>query len=218
MLLSQCATRMQPHGLGAALTPAINASVWEQGVAARLVLFQDWVWEGGRAAGSHFAGVQRVAGRKVEGLGRVFAFRVEEVCIMPRGGARRLDGRVLTGLMQTGLVPVEYDGAEQGRAGTSVKRKLGDAGLEIPDSDDDDYGWDPDDEAHLPPEPPQWQGSEDLIVGTQRSDDEGVEEGDVDEESADGEGVIDKGAVAKGIDNKETEGGVEGPAGETVLP
>ena len=62
-----------------------------------------------------------------------------------------------------------------------MKRKRGDAGLEIPDSDDD-YGWDPDDEAHLPPEPPQWQGSEDLIVGTQRSDDEGAEG---DEESAD---------------------------------
>lgn len=61
-----------------------------------------------------------------------------------------------------------------------MKRKLEDAGLEIPDSDDD-YGWDPDDEAHLPPEPPQWQGSEDLIIGTQRSDDEDAEEGVNDE-------------------------------------
>lgn len=71
-----------------------------------------------------------------------------------------------------------------------MKRKLGDAGLEIPDSDDD-YGWDPDDEAHLPPEPPQWQGSEDLIVGTQRSDDEGTEgdEEGVDEGENRNEGV-----------------------------
>lgn len=198
---------MQSHGLGAALTPAINASVWEQGVAARLVLFRDWLWEKGRPVGAHFAGVQRVAGRKVDGLERVFAFRVEEVGLTLQLSV--LGGRdwvgVLTISMQTGLVPVEYDGAEQDQAGTSVKRKLGDAGLEIPDSDDD-YGWDPDDEAHLPPEPPQWQGSEDLIVGTQRSDDEGVGE-----DGADGET-----AVGEGTDEEEGDGGVEGPAGEAV--
>ena len=68
-----------------------------------------------------------------------------------------------------------------------MKRKVGDAGLEIADSDDD-YGWDPEDEDHLPPEPPQWQGSEDIIVGTQRSDEEseGAEEG-VDEGGVEGE-------------------------------
>lgn len=206
---------MQPHGLGAALTPAINASVWEQGIAARLVLFRDWIWEGGKAVGSHFAGLQRVAGRKVEGLEKVFAFRVEEVCIILFGEMPRFDGRVLMGFMQTGLVPVEYDGVEQGRAGSSVKRKIGDAGLEIPGSDDD-YGWDPDDEAHLPPEPPQWQGSEDLIVGTQRSDDEGVEEEGVDEETADEEGAVDRDAVEKDVDKEDIRGGVEGSAGEAV--
>ena len=85
------------------------------------------------------------------------------------------------------MLSVEYDDAEQTLTDNrSVKRKLGDAGLEIPDSDDD-YGWDPDDEAHLPPEPPQWQGSEDLIVGTQRSDDEGASEDA--EGSRDEEGV-----------------------------
>lgn len=81
VILSQCATRMQSHSRGAALTPAINAGVWEQGIAARVVLFRDWVWEGGGAADTCFAGVQRVGGKKVGGaLERVFAFRVGEVC------------------------------------------------------------------------------------------------------------------------------------------
>ena len=92
------------------------------------------------------------------------------------------------GAFQTGLLPIEYDSTEGSPTARSAKRKLGDAGLEIPDSDDD-YGWDPDDEAHLPPEPPQWQGSEDLIVGTQRSDAESVSDGkDVDEGEAEGGG------------------------------
>ena len=118
--------------------------------------------------------------------------------------------------MQTGLVPVQYDGAEQGEVSTSVKRKLGDAGLEIPDSDDD-YGWDPDDEAHLPPEPPQWQGSEDLIVGTQRSDDEGADEGGVDEDDASKEGADEQGAVREAVGEEEGGNDVEGPRMDAVL-
>lgn len=79
VLLSQCATRIQAHDRGATLIPAVSAGVWEQGVAARLVLFKDWAWSGGRAADACFAGVQRVAGRKVGGLKKVFAFQVGEV-------------------------------------------------------------------------------------------------------------------------------------------
>lgn len=46
------------------------------------------------------------------------------------------------------------------------KRKLGQTGLEVPDSEDDeDYGWAEEDEAALPPPPSQWQGSEDIILG-----------------------------------------------------
>lgn len=97
-------------------------------------------------------------------------------------------GRANKGAYQAGLIPVEYDDSEHTLADNrSVKRKLGEAGLEIPDSDDD-YGWDPDDDAHLPPEPPQWQGSEDLIVGTQRSDDEAAE-GDEGEDKIEGVGT-----------------------------
>lgn len=78
VILSQCATRMQSQSR-AALIPAVNASVWEQGLGARLVLFKDWVWKAGKADDTCFAGIQRVAGRKVDGMKSVFAFRVEEV-------------------------------------------------------------------------------------------------------------------------------------------
>lgn len=75
-------------------------------------------------------------------------------------------------------------------ATTPRKRKLGHVGIgEIPDSDgdgaDEDFSWGEDDEEALPAMPPQWQGSEDLIVGTQRESDvssdvehEGAEEQD----------------------------------------
>lgn len=199
VLLSQCATRMQAHSRGAALVPAVNASVWEQGVATRLVLFRDWAWSGGSAADACFAGVQRVAGRKVEGLRQVFAFGVGEVWTLLRVyvflGDHALVVRCADRTSQAGLFPVEYDDPEQTPT-RPVKRKVGDAGLEIADSDDDDYGWDPEDEDHLPPEPPQWQGSEDLIVGTQRSDDEG----DAGGEGGDNEGVGEEGINDEGVD------------------
>lgn len=65
------------------------------------------------------------------------------------------------------------------------KRKLGQTDLEVPDSEDDeDYGWADEDEAAMPAPPPQWQGSEDLLLGQEigRS-----------EEDSDGEGNGDGG-------------------------
>ncbi len=50
-------------------------------------------------------------------------------------------------------------------AAVAPKRKLGDTDFEIPDSDDEDYGWQGDDEDAMPDMPPQWQGSEDLLLG-----------------------------------------------------
>lgn len=58
---------------------------------------------------------------------------------------------------------------------TQQKRKLGQTGFEVPDSEDDeDYGWGEEDEAALPAPPPQWQGSEDILLGQDigRSEDE----------------------------------------------
>lgn len=44
------------------------------------------------------------------------------------------------------------------------------------DSDDEDYGWADDENAELPPNPSQWQGSEDLIVGVHRQKGEDSDE------------------------------------------
>lgn len=54
------------------------------------------------------------------------------------------------------------------------KRKVDETDLEVPDSEDDeDYGWAEEDESTLP-QPPQWQGSEDILLGQElgRSDEE----------------------------------------------
>lgn len=59
------------------------------------------------------------------------------------------------------------------------KRKLEHTALELPDSEDDeDYGWADDDEARLPAPPPQWQGSEDILLGQ----DVGRSDNDIDED------------------------------------
>jgi hypothetical protein len=62
---------------------------------------------------------------------------------------------------------------------TRGKRKRADTNFEVPDSEDDDYGWAEDDEASMPPPPSQWQGSEDTILGQeicQSDDDNSVED------------------------------------------
>ncbi|KAM0499328.1 hypothetical protein ACHAPB_005995 [Verticillium nonalfalfae] len=61
------------------------------------------------------------------------------------------------------------------------KRKMDDAGLEVPDSDEGegDYGWEVDDDAAAPV-PPQTQGSEDLLLGVNHGlyDEDDDENGD----------------------------------------
>lgn len=47
------------------------------------------------------------------------------------------------------------------------KRKISATDLEVPDSegeDDEDYGWAEEDEGTVPVMPPQWQGSEDILI------------------------------------------------------
>ncbi|KAK5998576.1 hypothetical protein PT974_00957 [Cladobotryum mycophilum] len=150
VLLSQCATRMQSEQ-GATLVPAINATVWEQGVSTRLVLFRDWTWHDKKSTSVFLAGLQKIDGRAAqEAIEHVSAFKVEV----------------------TGISGVHYEAThpsymdEVATIRRRPKRKRGQSGLEVPDSEDDeDYGWADEDEDALPPPPSQWQGSEDLILG-----------------------------------------------------
>ncbi|ODA77678.1 hypothetical protein RJ55_06280 [Drechmeria coniospora] len=172
VVLSQCATRMQADD-GPTLVAAVNAAVWEQAISTRLVLFRDWAWQGRRLAGVFLVGFQKLDGKAThEAVEGVSAFKVDSL-----GG----------GGGQAGAASIEHDAAgsvarsaEAGRP----KRKLGQTELEVADSQEDegsdeDYGWADEDEAALPAPPPQWQGSEDILLGDElgRSDDEGESAG-----------------------------------------
>lgn len=79
VVLTQCATRMQAEK-GATLIPAINANVWEQGIATRVALLRDWMWDDGHPYGARLAAVQKVDGKTAaDGLDRVFAFNIDSV-------------------------------------------------------------------------------------------------------------------------------------------
>ena len=71
---------------------------------------------------------------------------------------------------KSGLAAVSCDASQTSIAISSaqiLKRKRRGTDLEIADSDDEDYGWGEEDDDNAPPQPSQWQGSEDLILGTQ---------------------------------------------------
>ncbi|KID71024.1 DNA recombination/repair protein RecA/RadB, ATP-binding domain protein, partial [Metarhizium hybridum] len=159
---SQCATRMQSEH-GATLVPAVNASVWEQGISTRIVMFRDWAWKNGALVSIFVAGLQKLDGKSgYDAIERVAAFNVT----------------------RTGIARVECDASNAPVESADVvrgKRKLEQTDLEVPDSqDDEDYGWADDDEAALPAPPPQWQGSEDVLLGQElgRGDDGRDEEED----------------------------------------
>ncbi|KAI2602825.1 P-loop containing nucleoside triphosphate hydrolase protein [Hypoxylon sp. NC1633] len=157
VVLSQCATRMQfEHG--ATLIPAINAGTWEQGIATRLVLFRDWIVKPDSEHDVHFVGIQKLNGKVAPGgIGQVFAFNVQAVSqfsIPSKHGHQS-------------SLPLS--------PGSHLKRKLSQTDFEIADSEGEDYGWEDDDELEMPSMPPQWQGSEDILLG-QAEDDEALVE------------------------------------------
>jgi len=79
VVLSQCATKMQSEK-GATLIPAVNASVWEQGISTRLVLFRDWVWAGEQPAEMRFAGIQKLNGKATQdAVEHISAFCIQGV-------------------------------------------------------------------------------------------------------------------------------------------
>ncbi|KAM7220948.1 P-loop containing nucleoside triphosphate hydrolase protein [Rhypophila decipiens] len=176
VILTQCATKMQADR-GSTLIPAINASIWEQGISTRLVLFHDWVEDGENYGPRHlrFVGVQKLHGKASDAS-------MDDVCAFE--------------IRPSGLVSVEYDNTQTCAAFLSTpapKRKLVDTDFEIPDSDDDeDYGWQIDDE-DLPPNPSQWQGSEDLLLAPQQSDDEAQDDNEVEDPVAEEPEVLEGG-------------------------
>lgn len=93
------------------------------------------------------------------------------------------------------------------------KRKLSATDLEIPDSegeDDEDYGWAEEDEEDIPPMPPQWQGSEDILVppaGELESENEEIEEEDEERpgEEADEGGGVNSDVLREIVEDSEDE-------------
>ncbi|KAK1752131.1 P-loop containing nucleoside triphosphate hydrolase protein [Echria macrotheca] len=160
VLLTQSGTKVQiDHG--ATLVPSVNATVWDQGISTRLVLFRDWPSEG-ESRGLHLVGVQKKNGTPT-------AWPTDNL------SAYRIDAR--------GLVSVDYDDTTQNSRVLStpaLKRKLGETDFEIADSEDEDYGWQDGDEDTLPPMPSQWQGSEDILLRPELGSDEAAEDDDQD--------------------------------------
>ncbi|KAH8195774.1 hypothetical protein TruAng_010048 [Truncatella angustata] len=163
-MVSDLATRMQT-GRGATLIPAINTSSWDQGIATRLALFRDWSFQDDHVSGIRFAGIQKLNGKAhFEGIGPTFAFEIYE----------------------DGIVSVIHDVTQASVILSSTphpKRKLGETEFEIADSEDEEYGWDNEDSAQLPPNPSQWQGSEDILIGRHDEDGNRRDNDDLDEQS-----------------------------------
>lgn len=96
VILTQCATRLQAEK-GATLIPAISTTVWEQGIATRVALYRDWVWNGNRISGARLATVQKANG-KVASLAKekVYAFEIESVGRLARAVPTASVSRILT--------------------------------------------------------------------------------------------------------------------------
>lgn len=173
---------MQPEG-GPTLTPAVNANLWEQGVSTRLVLFRDWTWQGTKSTSVFLAGLQKLDGKTTPGeLDQVSAFKIGPVSLQAPFIREAANTDVW---LKDGIASVPHDDEYHRSAEVpnvaQPKRKLGQTNFEIPDSEEDeDYGWANEDEAYLPPQPQQWQGSEDLLLGHDvgQSDDENDSEDD----------------------------------------
>ncbi|KAF7857897.1 hypothetical protein EAF04_009255 [Stromatinia cepivora] len=185
IVLNQCVTKMRP-GLGAALISAISATAWEQGLGCRVALFRDWGWdddEGNKVNGVRFAQVIKAEGVILsEGRGKLAAFVIGELGF----SSVTVPSPPTTSSPFRGRPPLPKPQATIAIAPQKRKR----AEFEIPDSDeedDEDYGWAEEDE-ELPPMPPQWQGSEDILVPPPgeleaEEEDDGVLEGTSDKDT-----------------------------------
>ncbi|KAG9231463.1 P-loop containing nucleoside triphosphate hydrolase protein [Amylocarpus encephaloides] len=184
LILSQCVTKMRP-GIGAVLVPALNTTLWEQGLACRIVLFKDWGWRdevGNVIDGVRLAQVVKAEGAALpEGRGWLVGFSIDE------SGLRSLS--LPSFAIETYAPNLPFNRSPNATPTFTPpilprKRKRPANDLEIPDSegeDDEDYGWAEEDEEDVPAPPPQWQGSEDILIP------------DPKEVDADGEGSEDEG-------------------------
>lgn len=156
----QCATKINP-GLDPILVPAINSSIWDQGFGCRLVLYRHWGWDFGTAdyiSGFRFAKV-------IKAEGTDFTDNAQNIV-----GLRVLETGLIS-YFQPYFDLQANNAVKTNEKETTIskppKRKLSLVDMEIPNSDNEDenYGWRKEDENELPPPPPQWQGSEDLLIG-----------------------------------------------------
>ncbi|KAI6785316.1 DNA recombination/repair protein RecA/RadB [Emericellopsis cladophorae] len=167
VVLSQCSTKMQSEH-GATLVPSINGSLWDQGVSTRLALFRNWHWKENKPVPICLVGVQKLDGKSLQdSSGKITSFEITNGGLI----AHQHVGNYL------------LDTTTKAMGQTRTKRKIADTGFEVPDSEDDEYGWAEDDEAAMPPPPSQWQGSEDVILGHEigQSDDDNSVENEEDE-------------------------------------
>ncbi|TVY58819.1 hypothetical protein LSUE1_G010123, partial [Lachnellula suecica] len=184
VVFSQCVTKMRP-GCGAVLVPAVSTTAWEQGLGCRIALFRDWGWndEDGKTVDDvRLAQILKAEG--VDGRGVVVGFSIGETGLSPL---------TLPSLPTFTFTP----GQQVIPAATPTlpqKRKLAATDLEVPDSDaedDEDYGWAEEDEEDVPVMPPQWQGSEDILIpppGELEAEEEVEEGGDAAEIADEGGG------------------------------
>lgn len=182
---------MRP-GCGAVLVPAVSTTAWEQGLGCRAAVFRDWGWndDDGKAVDDvRLVQVIKAEGIALpEGRARVVGFSVGEVSSLffhvslksLANCPRTLEAECID-ISQNGLNPLDlpsiptFDPSRQklpqmnptATLTLPQKRKISATDLEVPDSegeDDEDYGWAEEDEEDVPVMPPQWQGSEDILI------------------------------------------------------
>ncbi|KAH8597302.1 P-loop containing nucleoside triphosphate hydrolase protein [Bisporella sp. PMI_857] len=191
VVISQCVTKMRP-GRGATLVPTINTPAWEQGLGTRVVLFRDWGWNDDN--GDPVTDVRLAEVLKAEGIApsspRIAGFSITS------NGITHLSLPTLPKPQANNTSPLKqvitvFSSPSLPRP---PKRKLRETDLdEIPDSEaegDEDYGWDDGDEEEMPAMPPQWQGSEDILVpvpGELEADDMDEREGEEEDKNLKGE-------------------------------
>lgn len=79
VVLNQSATKIQ-SGSGAILVSGILSTAWDAGIAARIVLFRDWGWEGREV---RFAAVLKAKGFSGGQIGRLITFVIGDVWSSP---------------------------------------------------------------------------------------------------------------------------------------